>query len=119
MANTMVRTWTCRSCKARMGARKRKCVCGKARPPKRVAAHLKALELPYEAYVVLNGGEFCGVETCKRERSAKRRLDRDHDHATGRPRGLLCSAHNRMLTNRVTAAELRALADYLERSAAA
>jgi hypothetical protein len=71
-----------------------------------------ALKQPYEFYVALSGRDKCGV--CGRP-PGTRRLDRDHDHRTGEPRGLLCSRHNRMIDNRATAAEFRALADYLDR----
>lgn len=47
-----------------------------------------------------------------------RRLDVDHDHKTGRVRGLLCFVCNHHLLGKyATAAKLRAAADYLERNA--
>jgi recombination endonuclease VII len=93
----------------------RKCVaCGKDRPARKQPAHMSALELDYEAYIVLNGGEFCGI--CGRKPSARRRLDRDHDHTgQGRPRGLLCARCNRALPAWITAAWLHAAAAYLTR----
>lgn len=109
----------CRSCLTVNPPRKRKCqACAKALPKKRRPAHMKALELPYEHYLAVNGGQdACAV--CGAGPSEKRRLDRDHCHATGRPRGLLCHRHNRMLGPRMgwTPATLRAAADYLERAA--
>lgn len=111
-------TRRCRYCLTANPARNRRCgACKKALPKRRRPAHLKALDVPYETYVEINGGELCGVATCGRGPSAKRKLDRDHDHATGKPRGLLCSSHNRFLHSRVTPEELRACADYLERAA--
>lgn len=118
------RYWTCRRqanglvCLTRNPSRKRKCqACGGAKPAKRRPKHLVALEAPYEAYITLNGGERCAI--CLRERSEKdRRFDRDHDHRTGRPRGLLCWTCNKRLTRDVTPEWLRAAADYLERTAA-
>jgi DNA-directed RNA polymerase subunit RPC12/RpoP len=96
------------------GSRRRKCPdCGAARLAKRRPKHLAALDQPYEVYVQLNGGEQCGV--CGRPATSTRRLDRDHDHLTGKPRGLLCWAHNRLLDPRWTPDDLRAAAEYLER----
>lgn len=107
-------TWTCRGCKTRNTGRTQKCACGRKRPPRRKPSHMAALELPYEAYIELNGGEFCAICGCGRP--ARRRLDRDHDHRTGAPRGLLCHRHNRLLAKDWTPELLRAAADYLERS---
>lgn len=73
-----------------------------------------ALDLTYEDYIRLNGGEHCGI--CTRGRTGGRRLDRDHDHGTGTARGLLCSRCNRALPSWVTAEWLRAAIAYLERS---
>ena len=48
----------------------------------------------------------------------KRALHRDHDHKTGRQRGLLCFTCNRFILGKyATAAKLRAAADYLDRYA--
>lgn len=58
-------------------------------------------------------GPVCGI--CGRKPTAKRRLDRDHDHATGAPRGLLCARDNRALPSWVTPEWLRKAADYLEK----
>ena len=91
--------WSCRKCKERNVGRAKKCVgCGKVRPAKKKPAHMAALDLPYEFYVDLNGGEFCGA--CKKPAGTKR-LDRDHDHRTGIPRGLLCRSCNRLLSRRI------------------
>jgi hypothetical protein len=85
--------WTCqrraagRKCGHVNGGRLRKCgVCGKPRPARKRPAHMAALDIPYEAYVAISGREVCGI--CGAPPSATRRLDRDHDHATGLPRGL-------------------------------
>lgn len=105
----------CRACLSVNENRYRKCqACGKPLPKPRRPKHLVALKQPYEVYVALNGGDVCGIATCGRGPSQRRKLDRDHDHSDGSPRGLLCSRHNRMLDSRVTAPELRALADYLD-----
>jgi hypothetical protein len=113
-----VRYWTCRrqaaglKCLAKNDRRSRKCHrCGKPKPVRKRPAHMAALELTYEQYVELNGGEHCAI--CKRGRGS-RRLDRDHDHKTGRPRGLLCTRCNRALPTWITPDWLRLAAGYLE-----
>ena len=45
-------------------------------------------------------------------------MHRDHDHRTGRKRGLLCFTCNRFILGKyATAEKLRSAADYLERYA--
>lgn len=70
-----------------------------------------ALDLTYEQYVDLNGGDQCAI--CGRGRSKNRKLDRDHDHHTRKPRGLLCSRCNRALPSWMTPTWLRAAYAYL------
>jgi Recombination endonuclease VII len=114
--------WTCqrtvagRRCGTRNPGRKQNCLkCGGKKRKRRVAKHMTALEAPYEVYVTLNDGDRCGI--CLRPRSQKdRKFDRDHDHRTGRPRGLLCHKCNRALPNWITPEWLRAAAEYLERA---
>jgi hypothetical protein len=115
-------TWTCQRqakgirCGTRNSGRKRKCMaCGKPKPVRKRPAHMSALDLSYEHYVALNGGEQCGI--CGVERTPfDRKLDRDHDHRTGQPRGLLCWACNRQLRTWATVEWLKAAAAYLERA---
>lgn len=94
---------------------KRKCVrCGTAKPARRQPTHMRALAIGYDEYVLLNGGERCGI--CLRVSGPNRKLDRDHDHRTGAARGLLCSRCNRALPAWITPEWLRAAAAYLERN---
>lgn len=65
--------------------------------------------MPYEEWEARFGAR-CGI--CGREASGVRRLDRDHDHRTGEPRGLLCHLCNRALGNR-TLEWLRAAVYYM------
>ena len=96
------RGWTCRfiGCGTLNEPAKKKCgACGHARPRKRTPKHKEALRWSYEFYLdwqqdIHGVGEECGV--CGRPPKA-RRLDRDHDHATGNPRGLLCARCNQRL----------------------
>jgi hypothetical protein len=67
----------------------------------------------YDRMLSEQGGE-CAIRGCKR-RPKTRRFHIDHDHATGRVRGLLCHWHNRIMPR--DAAEALALADYLDRAA--
>jgi hypothetical protein len=87
---------------------------------------MRALDLPYEDYVALNGGERCGIcgrppTKATRDKPA-RRLDRDHDHRDGKPRGLLCGGRmgcNRRLGRVDDPRWLEAAAAYLRRAEAA
>ena len=115
--------WTCRRrvdgrlCMERNPNRKQLCAkCGGRKPQKRRPRHMSALDTPYEEWVKMfcDGVERCSI--CLRPRSEKdRRLQRDHDHLSGRPRGLLCVRCNRALPAWMTPEWLRAAADYLER----
>lgn len=120
MATT--RSWKCRGCgKSWTNTRLKKCpFCGRAKPKKRRPAHMSALDLPYEVYVEINGGEFCAICGKRPKRDAAgnviRRLDRDHDHVSGKPRGLLCPGRmgcNRKLGRVDDLAWLRAANRYL------
>ena len=63
-----------------------------------------------KAYAAGETCEICGAAP------KKRKLHRDHDHKTGRQRGLLCFTCNRFILGKyATAAKLRAAADYLDR----
>jgi Recombination endonuclease VII len=115
--------WTCRRvsksvvCGHRNAPRAKKCeLCGKPRPARRRPAHMAVLaQMDYAAFLVLNGGETCGI--CGRSPTSRRRLDRDHSHdGDGYARGLLCAWCNRQLPRRATPEWLRAAADYLDRA---
>lgn len=118
-----VRVWRCRKttkgirCDQLNPRRKQRCTkCGGPRPKPRTPAHRRVLsEMPYSEWVEIYG-EVCGI--CGREPTAKRRLDRDHDHKTGKPRGLLCALCNRALPNHINVAWLAAAIAYLERAEA-
>lgn len=112
------RPWTCPKCKKRHPTRvKRVCDCGGRQPKARRPAHLKALDLPREVFIAANGGsENCGV--CECEPKATRRHDRDHDHLTGKPRGILCPTCNGFLTARIGRSKRILTPDFLRRAAA-
>jgi hypothetical protein len=119
--------WTCRKCKVwHENKRLRICPgCGKKRPAKKEPAHRAVLkELTYDDFVAINGGDYCwignrlGLPCGKTRQDADRKFDRDHDHRTGRARGLLCHLHNRGLRYFNDDPDLmRAGAEYLERAA--
>jgi len=94
--------------------RKRLCTaCGKPKPSKSKPKHMEVLAtMTYEEFVEVAGGEVC--EMCGAEPKA-RRLHRDHDHATGRARGLLCFQCNTLIPRRMTLAKARLLVAYMER----
>lgn len=113
--------WTCQrrtsgqKCGHRNANRFRRCQwCGKPRPERKRPAHLSALSLPYDYYVALNGGEFCGI--CGVAPKPGRKLHRDHEHeGVGTPRGTLCFRCNAALRPYMNLAWLRAAVAYLER----
>lgn len=115
------RKWTCqriskgKKCGIENPKRKLYCVaCGKKRPPTKRPDHMKALDDPYEYFVAVNGGDFCGI--CGRVPEPGKKLHRDHDHRSGAARGVLCFPCNLQLKNGYTPEWHRAAADYLERA---
>ena len=106
-----------------MGGRKKCSACGKAAPKARVPKHAQTLrDDSYEVYKAVNEtihgvtDESCGV--CGKPRSQERRHDRDHDHKTGKPRGLACGGNqgcNASMPHWMTAERARLIANYLER----
>lgn len=75
---------------------------------------MAALELSYDEYVKLNGGEHCGICGSRQKKDGPR-LHRDHDHRLGKPRGLLCFPCNSALRPYMTAEWVRRALEYLER----
>jgi len=73
----------------------------------------------YDVYKKVNetihgvSDESCGV--CGKPRSQERRHDRDHDHRTGKPRGLACHICNRVMVRELTLERAQAIVDYLQR----
>jgi hypothetical protein len=127
----MTRFWTCRKCRHKNPRRKQKCEamipvrdglgftideepCTGRRPAPRKPKHAAVLEEPYETWVA-QFGEVCNI--CGRPATAARKLDRDHDHRSGKKRGLLCHICNRTLGNRIDVEWLEKATDYLRRAA--
>ena len=120
--------WTCpKGCGGRWERRYIKCrtdFCDGRRPKRPVRSHQKALrDVTYAEYEALNAqihgpampGEWtpdcCGA--CGKPPKGKH-LDRDHDHRTGNPRGLLCPGNqgcNVLLVPWVTSATARGIAN--------
>ena len=114
------KTWACR-CGHRNESAHRKCRgCGKAKPKRRVPKHAEVLrDTSYTEAAALSwrmhGGELDACGVCGRPRG-ERNHDRDHDHRTGKFRGLACFHCNRELLRGHTAETLRACLAYLERA---
>jgi hypothetical protein len=122
----MARYWTCRKCKYRNErTSSRKCLnCASLTKPKpRVTRHAATLrDDSYERYVEINReihgvtDESCAV--CGKPRAQDRRHDRDHDHVTGKPRGLACGGNsgcNVLMVRGLTLERARLITAYLER----
>src|SRR5438094_7958796 len=88
----------------------------KSRGPKH-AATLR--EDGYETYATLSqaihASERDACAVCGRPKPGTRRHDRDHDHRTGKARGLACVRCNRELLRNGTLEEARLVVAYLER----
>ena len=126
------RLWLCPKCSTRNPRIKQKCVtkdCAGTRPKKRVPKHARTLrDDSYATYEQINadlhgpafGGEWtpdcCGV--CGKPPSTARHMDRDHDHVTGKPRGLACPGNtgcNSLMPKQMTLERARLIVGYLER----
>jgi len=120
LATKKRKTWSCR-CGHRNEPTHRKCRgCGKARPKRHVPKHEREKrDTPYEQIAAMSARvhgtdyEACGV--CGRPRGTMRH-HRDHDHRTGKIRGLACYQCNNHLLRGHTAETLRACLAYLERA---
>lgn len=115
----MSKVWTCQrvsggvKCGQANPLRRQICLkCGKKRPPRKRPAHAAVLNDPYAVWVE-KFGEVCGI--CGRKPTAKRRLDRDHDHRDGHMRGLLCARCNRALPSWITIEWLEKAIAYLKK----
>lgn len=108
------RTWKCGGCKTQNARTKPKCACGRKRPAPRVPAHRAVLAIPYEKWEEQFGSacNICGAE----QKAGGRRLHRDHCHASGIARGVLCFRCNTALPNRVTVEWLESAAAYMRRA---
>ena len=128
----MPRLWLCK-CGTRNERIKQRCVaCRGPRPKRRVPKHARTLrDDSYTVYEQVNadlhgpahGGEWtpdcCGV--CGKPPATTRRMDRDHDHVTGKPRGLACPGNtgcNALMPRQLTLERARLIVAYLERVAA-
>lgn len=127
LATKARRTWLCPLCGTRNEAtRSRKCqACAKlSRPKKRRPKHSEVLRGDtYPLFVQANeqihgvSDESCGV--CGKPRPQERRWDRDHDHRTGKARGLACGGNrgcNVLMLPWITAATARGIAEAKRRA---
>jgi hypothetical protein len=115
--------WTCRKCGYRNLRAHLLCRgltgCTGRRPPKHVPKHAVTLrDNPYAFYREVNeaihgAGDNCGV--CGAEPKDARNLQREHDHTSGKPRGLACWRCNRLMPKQFGLTEARAIVAYLER----
>lgn len=110
----MIRTWTCRRCGGGWPRRFSKCQtprCTGRKPKYRPPAHQAERDATTYESLVEKYGEICGI--CGRG-PRTRRLHRDHDHRTGRVRGLLCFPCNAALRPYMTLEWLLNAAKYLD-----
>jgi hypothetical protein len=110
----------CRHRNDRLGGR-RKCVqCNatltKRRGPKHAGTLRKDSYPVYEAFSMeVHGGEPDSCRVCGRPRHEAMKHHRDHDHVTGKPRGVTCFQCNTLMPRLLTLERARAIVAYLER----
>ena len=127
------RYWLCPGCATSHPRIRQKCECGRSRPKRRVPKHAQTLlRDTYDDYARINDEihgkafpdqwwpDYCGV--CGKAPSTARHMDRDHDHITGKPRGLACPGNqgcNALMPRQLTLERARLIVAYLERVEAA
>ena len=107
----------------RSGGRRKCTTCASPLPKVRRPKHAEVLRGDSYPLFVKAAQEIHGVTdesccVCGKPRSQERHHDRDHDHVSGKPRGLACAGNqgcNALMPRWLTAARARAIADYLER----
>jgi hypothetical protein len=120
------KTWLC-PCGTRNQRVKQKCTnptCQKRRPKRRVPNHAKTLRDDSYAVYVQVANDVHGVTdesccVCGRPRHESMRHHRDHDHVTGKPRGIVCFQCNQLMPRLLTVERARLILAYLERVEAA
>jgi len=115
------KSWTCPVChrknEARTSSRTCQYGCGATKPKPR-----KTKSKPVDSYevyellsVAIHGGDAGSCGCCGRPKPDTYRHDREHDHKTGKPRGLGCFHCNNVLLRNHTLETLRMCVAYLER----
>lgn len=87
--------------------------CGKQKPKKRASSR-DVPDVPYEECLKLFG-DACMFPGCEVRDTPERKLNRDHDHATGEIRGLLCFVHNFRAVRGISWERAQGVYDYLRR----
>lgn len=109
----------CPFCGTRLARNRRRCDCGRKLRKSRAKERVRPVDDYASVYIPLARDahgvtdESCCI--CGRPKPQEKRHDREHDHKTGQPRGIVCFRCNKELLRHADLEQARQVVAYLER----